>query len=141
MPRAWSETEVELVRETGERIWAAVERARAKASLRDSEAVFRTLGEALLDFLWMTYANGRPIYQNPAWHASTGLTQEDLVRDGWQIMPHPDDLPRLQAIWENSTRAGVPFAVEYLCRRFDGTYRWLLSRTVPVKDAVGCIVK
>jgi len=36
-PRQWSESEVELVRETGERIWAAIERARAEVALRESE--------------------------------------------------------------------------------------------------------
>ncbi|MCP6762314.1 MAG: ATP-binding protein [Fischerella sp. CENA71] len=36
-PREWSETEIELVRETAERIWAAIERARAEVALRESE--------------------------------------------------------------------------------------------------------
>ncbi|SFS11600.1 PAS domain S-box protein [Sphingomonas jatrophae] len=37
-PRAWTAQDVELVRETGERTWAAVERARAEGALRESEA-------------------------------------------------------------------------------------------------------
>jgi PAS domain S-box-containing protein len=40
-PRAWQEAEVELVRETAERIWAAIERARAEAALRASEERLR----------------------------------------------------------------------------------------------------
>ncbi len=42
-PRLWTDGEVSLLRETGERIWAAVERARAEAALRVSEAQYRTL--------------------------------------------------------------------------------------------------
>ena len=37
-PRAWTAKEVELVRETAERTWAAAERARAEAAHRASEA-------------------------------------------------------------------------------------------------------
>jgi PAS domain S-box-containing protein len=37
-PRAWRDAEVELLREVAARTWSEVERARAEASLRDSEA-------------------------------------------------------------------------------------------------------
>lgn len=37
VPREWSTAEVELVRETAERIWATIERARAEAALHESE--------------------------------------------------------------------------------------------------------
>ena len=43
IPRSWSAAEVELVREVADRTWDAVERARAEAALRQSEARFRTL--------------------------------------------------------------------------------------------------
>src|SRR5205085_9032053 len=41
--RQWTPAEVELVTETAERTWAAVERARAEEALRESEAKFRAL--------------------------------------------------------------------------------------------------
>src|SRR5262249_17484629 len=37
-PRAWTQSEITLVREVAERIWAALEQFRAEAALRDSEA-------------------------------------------------------------------------------------------------------
>ena len=37
VPRKWLAIEIELVRETAERIWATIERARAEAALRESE--------------------------------------------------------------------------------------------------------
>ncbi|MBD1848966.1 ATP-binding protein [Leptolyngbya sp. ST-U4] len=36
-PREWTDLDIELTWETGERIWAAIERARAEAALRESE--------------------------------------------------------------------------------------------------------
>jgi signal transduction histidine kinase/DNA-binding response OmpR family regulator len=44
-PRAWAEEEVTLVRETAERTWAAVERARAEAAIRESEGELRAAVE------------------------------------------------------------------------------------------------
>lgn len=42
-PRAWSDAEITLVREVAERTWAAAERARAEAALRESERLRRVL--------------------------------------------------------------------------------------------------
>src|SRR3712207_3532907 len=46
-PREWTAEEVALVEATAERTWAAVERARAEAALRESEAKYRTLFESI----------------------------------------------------------------------------------------------
>jgi signal transduction histidine kinase/ActR/RegA family two-component response regulator len=40
-PRHWSQTEIELAREVADRLWEAVERARAEAALRRSEEQLR----------------------------------------------------------------------------------------------------
>lgn len=36
-PHAWTDLEIELIRETGERVWVAVEKARTEAAIRESE--------------------------------------------------------------------------------------------------------
>jgi len=46
-PRTWSPDEVALIEEMAARIWEAVERARAEAALRENEARFRALFEAV----------------------------------------------------------------------------------------------
>jgi len=46
-PRLWSEFEVQLVEDVGSRTWAAVERARTQAALRDSEAALAAEVDAL----------------------------------------------------------------------------------------------
>ncbi|NTU79543.1 MAG: response regulator [Chloroflexales bacterium] len=46
-PRAWTPAEVALIEETAELTWAAVERARAEAALRASEAKYRTLFDSI----------------------------------------------------------------------------------------------
>ena len=42
-PHQWTDLEMDLIRETAERIWTPLERARAEAALRESEEKYRTL--------------------------------------------------------------------------------------------------
>ena len=46
-PRDWTQDEVQLIEDTAERTWAAVERARAETAFRTSEERFRTLFESM----------------------------------------------------------------------------------------------
>jgi signal transduction histidine kinase/ActR/RegA family two-component response regulator len=46
-PRRWSEAEIEMVSETGERTWEAVERASAQMQLRQSEEKYRRLFDSI----------------------------------------------------------------------------------------------
>lgn len=48
-PHAWTVEEIALIEETAERTWAAVERARAEAALRESETKYRHLFETVGD--------------------------------------------------------------------------------------------
>ncbi len=45
--REWTESEIALVQEAAERTWAAAERARAEAALRESEDKYRSLFESM----------------------------------------------------------------------------------------------
>jgi signal transduction histidine kinase len=40
-PRIWTKTEIQLINEIAERVWAAVERARAEQALRDAQQEYR----------------------------------------------------------------------------------------------------
>jgi PAS domain S-box-containing protein len=116
-------------------------RKQSEAVVRESEALFRTMGEAVPNFLWMTDSNGAPIYQNPAWRTYVGMTADEPATGEWGLMPHPDDLPRLRERWSFALARGEAFRVEARMRRHDGEYRWFSGRTVPLKDEEGAIVK
>jgi PAS domain S-box-containing protein len=81
-PHAWNAEEYTLIAETAERTWAAVERARAEAALRQSEEKLRSLFEAIDEGFFiaeMIYdGEGKAIdYRfiefNPALERMTGL--------------------------------------------------------------------
>ncbi|HEY9621287.1 MAG TPA: PAS domain-containing protein [Crinalium sp.] len=81
-PRNWTLNEIALAEEVAERTWAAVERARAEAALRESEAKYRLLfdsideGFCLIEVLFDetgTAFDYRFLEANPALEKHTGL--------------------------------------------------------------------
>jgi PAS domain S-box-containing protein len=54
----------------------------------------------------------------------------------WERLVHPDDLAATIEAWRAATATGVPYEHEHRLRMADGTYRWHLSRGVPVADEV-----
>jgi PAS domain S-box-containing protein len=71
-PRTWSEFEVELVRETAERIWAAVERAKAEEAARQRAAQFETLFNQSPQGVYLVDADFRIRELNPLARAGFG---------------------------------------------------------------------
>ncbi len=111
------------------------------ASSRESEVLFRTLGEAVPVLLWMSDAHGAPVYQNPAFREYTGANGADLEGNGWEKLVHPEDLARARELWREAVARAEPFQLEYRCRRRDGAYRWFVTRNAPVKDATGRVAR
>jgi PAS domain-containing protein len=47
------------------------------------------------------------------------------------LLVHPDDRLRVLFEAEAARRTGTGWSFEYRLRRYDGVYRWLLSRALP----------
>lgn len=54
---------------------------------------------------------------------------------------HPDDSPLLSQGLARSFQTGKQFAMKYRLRRFDGVFRWMDSRAVPMRNSDGEIVQ
>ena len=152
-----SEDEIRLQRADGEYRWFLVR----TAPLRDqrgnvlkwygvsidiedrkrAESESRTLLDAIPQQIWSGPADGTLDYCNERWRSRMGLGLQELQGHGWQRMLHPDDRDRVLKAWRESVKHGTPYEQEERHRGADGTYRWYLARAVPLRDAVGRIVR
>jgi PAS domain S-box-containing protein len=140
-PRVWREDEIELFSELANHIFPRLERARAEAALKESEARYRLLAEAIPQLVWITDANGQNEYVNQRFCDYTGLTAEQMRGLKWLSILHPDDLEMTCDRWLAAVHSGQFYEIEYRFRRFDGSYRWFLGQGIPMKDEQGHIYK
>jgi len=115
-------------------------KVRAEREIRLRDARFRTFAEAMPSHVWAAAPDGMVIWFNHVVEAYTGLSQEELVGDGWALMVHPDDLPGVGQLWESALTQGSSYEAEARIRRADGAYRWHITRGVPLRDESGNII-
>ena len=106
---------------------------RAAVALRESEAQFRTLADAMPQIAWATRPDGFHDYYNARWYEFTGASPEHTAGEGWNDMLHPEDRPTAWARWQHSLATGEPYEIEYRLRRYDGVYHWTLGRALPLR--------
>jgi PAS domain S-box-containing protein len=117
----------------------ALERAfRDMQALQDQH---RLVIDSIPGLVWSALPDGSADFLNQRWLDYTGLALEQALGWGWEAAVHPDDLPRLTEVWRAVLAAGTPVEIEARLRRFDGEYRWFLSRGVPLHDDLGNIEK
>jgi PAS domain S-box-containing protein len=114
----------------------------ARHEAEASEQLYRVLAEAIPQIVWTGLPDGWIDYYNQRWFEYTGLTLEETQGWGWQPVLHPDDLENSLERWNYSVQTGETYEVEYrLKRASDGAFRWHLGRAMPVRDALGNILK
>ena len=136
-PRAWAKSDTAIVRDVAERSWAAVERARAEQSLRESEDHYRHAVELNPQVAWTSLPDGRLNRVARRWFEWTGTTG---LEGSWKDGMHPDDHAATLGEWDRCLASGEPYDVEHRVRRLDGSYRWARSRAFPRRDADGNII-
>ncbi|HWB41852.1 MAG TPA: PAS domain S-box protein, partial [Gemmatimonadales bacterium] len=121
---------------------SAHERALAAAvrTVGENEARFRRLADAMPQIVYVLDADGEVSFINQQWRTYTG--QASAAAGNLAFGVHPDDLPALVQAWDRARLAGVEYAAEFRLRGgADGSYRWFLSRVVPIRDEAGRVVR
>jgi PAS domain S-box-containing protein len=141
--RERAEAAAEAVREYALRLEAEIaERKRVESALRQSEANFRSLADAMPQIVWASAADGTPQYLNRRWYEYTGLGEDQSFdAEIRRKVAHPDDLEPTARLWERSLQTGEPLQMEIRLRHHAGKYRWHLVRAVPIRDENGRIIR
>ncbi|MET0240370.1 MAG: PAS domain-containing protein [Sphingobium sp.] len=114
---------------------------RAAIALDESDLRFRLLIDTMPQIAWSTDSEGRTDYFNARWYQFTGLTEGSSDGEAWAASVHPDDVGYTVERWRHSVRTGDTYDIEYRLRRADGTYRWTLTRGLPLRDPDGRIIR
>jgi PAS domain S-box-containing protein len=140
--RDWRADEVALLQEVVTRLWSTIERTRAVQELRQSEAEFRQLANAMPQIVYVSNAAGALEFVNDRWTEYTGLTIEQSVDLDWtrDVIPL-EDRERLQADFQQAQQARSPYQSQFRLIKPDGSYLYFLTRAVPLLDDRGEVCK
>ena len=118
------------------------ERKAAQRALRTGAERFHQLAEAMPQIVWTANPDGVLDYASKAFSDYTGTPLTETPVERWVNAVHPDDKKSVLAAWDQATRTGEAYAMEFRIRRgHDGAYRWHYASAVPIRDDGRRIVK
>ena len=109
-------------------------RRQEQMRVREGEARFRTIANAIPQLAWMTEPNGDIIWYNQRWYDYTGTDFEMMRGSGWRSVHHPDHLNGVEQRLRHSFATGSDWEDTFPLRAADGSYRWFLSRALPIRE-------
>jgi PAS domain S-box-containing protein len=112
-----------------------------EAALRESEERYRALTEFLPVLVYTATPEGQRDFVNKHWCDYTGLDAAEGVGRKWLSTVHPEDREAVARKWDEAVSGGAVFEAQYRVRGKDGSYRWFLSRSLPLRDARGRVRK
>ncbi len=125
---------------TAVRLHRAERQARgAEDALRLSEERYRSLVAASAQAVWTVGPDGLVEDDLPGWRAFTGQTPEEVRGWGWLDAIHPDDRERTARTWSAAVAGRTEYDIEHRVRRYDGEYRYMTARGVPVLNPDGSV--
>jgi PAS domain S-box-containing protein len=117
------------------------ERKRTEAALAANETKFHELADNMSQLAWTADALGRIYWYNKRWHDYTGTPLENLQDWNWQELHHPEHVDRVVDRIRQNFKTGTPWEDTFPLRGRDGTYRWFLSRALPIRNEAGDLVR
>ncbi len=113
------------------------QRKQAEAALLDSERKLRLIAHNVSDVIFAYDMQRRLIYVNPAVAALTGYSTDEMLQEQYINWVHPDDVTKIQAIWEELFAGRGPFDVEFRLVTKEGQLKWCQSTSGVLFDESG----
>lgn len=116
------------------------ERARFEEALRESEERYALASQGANDGLWDWKLKSNETYFSSRWKLMLGYQEAEIGNrpEDWFSRVHPEDVEALEAeIADHIKGETSHFEMEHRMLHKDGTYRWMLSRGMVVRDPEG----
>ena len=133
--RAWTEEEVNFIRNVTERTRSSVERRRAEHKLQqlavtlEQQVEERTnerdrLWQLSDDLLVVADYEGGILHVSPSWTRLLGYSETDLLTGTYERIIHPDDFAAVMDALTTMRESGKPARFEDRLLAADGTWKW-----------------
>ncbi len=110
------------------------ERKKNEKELKESEIRFRSLADSMPQLVWTANEQGTVDYYNERAIEFDGIRRNQDGTWAWQPVVHPDDMERTNHIWQKALALVEIYTCEHRIRMRNGSYRWFLSRAVPIRS-------
>lgn len=113
------------------------DRRKFEEALRESQERYALAVQGANDGLWDWNLRTNEIYFSPRWKEMLGYTDSEIGNSSeeWFNRVHPEELQWLQAqLTAHLEGLTLHFEIEHRMLHKDGTYRWILSRGLAVRD-------
>jgi PAS domain S-box-containing protein len=119
-------------------VWRDITRARrAERRLAETRTFYREVADGVPAAAWLSRADGRLEFVNPAMAEALGRPEAVLLGDGWMDFLDPEDRPGLMLTRAEARTAHAPFRYEARFRAADGSLRLIQLYGRPRFDAAG----
>lgn len=122
------------------RVKAHLAYKRSEAALHESEERYALAAQGANDGLWDWNLRTNLIHFSQRWKFMLGREEAEIGSspEEWFRLVHPDDIERVkEAIALHLQGAASHFQIEYRMKHQNGTYRWMLSRGLAIRDKKG----
>ncbi len=133
--------QAEAARQTQRKLEAEVLRlSRVEAVLRQSEERYAVIANAANDGVWDWNLKTNEVYFSARWKAMLGYEESEIGNrvEDWLYRLHPEDRDLFkQEVKRHCEELTACFESQYRLLHKDGTYRWMLSRGLAIRDVSG----
>jgi two-component system, cell cycle sensor histidine kinase and response regulator CckA len=112
-----------------------------KRGFFEGDSRVQLLADAIAHIVWASDDSGNVDFVNARWMEYTHQPVVEGNGRFWLELVHEDDRDRIVSELVTSREARVPYEIEYRLRRWDGNYRWHLTRVVPYLDDANNVVR
>lgn len=113
----------------------------AELALLQSEQQMQRMMDTVPSMMWSVAPDDTVTFINRKVREYTGLSLELIRERGWLEMIHPEERDIAAKQYQKALANGCDYEAEHRIRRADGTYRWHLSRAVPLRNEDGQIAR
>ena len=117
------------------------ERETAEERIRTQEAELRQILDFTPQLVGVLGPQADRLYANRVTLSYFGVTLDEWRQRDRRSEVHPDDVDRIQAHIDRSLTTGAAGELEMRLRAGDGTYRWFLVRSNPLRDDQGHLAR